>query len=158
MTTKTKAIGSAKARKIVKQTTKRVLDRTKNLTPTEAAEELGLGVDDIRNLRQGTGKFSVPMLVKMVKAGFDPGSILYATGTGLRKHKRPTRGVQQRFINKRIGKLAYEHTGKELAKLTGLSVTGAYGLRYNTDAHVTLYTILGFVEAGYTLDELVFGG
>ena len=40
-----------------------------------------------------------------------------------------------------------------------LSVTGAYGLRYKEDAHITLYTLVGFVEAGagYTLDKLIFG-
>ena len=42
--------------------------------------------------------------------------------------------------------------------MTGLSVTGAYGLRYQeSEAHITLYTLLGFVNGGYKLDELVFG-
>ena len=66
------------------------------------------------------------------------------------------RKVQQRYLDGRVRKLAWTYPGKELAKLTGLSVTGAYGLRYGT-GHITLYTLLGFLAAGHRLDELVFG-
>ncbi|MEE8615526.1 MAG: hypothetical protein V3T11_09990 [Roseateles sp.] len=158
-----KQIGSAKARKTVKQATARVLKEVKHLTPTLAAEKLGLGTDDMRNMRQGTAKLSVPMLLKMVRRGYDPASIVNGPtlwflpgckddglGTAVK------RKVQQRYLDGRVRKLAWTYPGKELAKLTGLSVTGAYGLRYGT-GHITLYTLLGFLAAGHRLDELVFG-
>lgn len=119
---------------------------------------LGVSVDDMRNMRQGN-KLSVPILLKMVRVGrFDPKSII--EGPKLRKlnAKRSVRGAQQRLLDGRIRKLAWTRPGKEWAKLTGLSVTGAYGLRYASDAHVTLYTVLGFLDAGHTIDELIFGG
>lgn len=156
MTTTHKAIGSAKARTQVKKITKRILSHVRGFTPTEAAPILGLSVDDIHNLRQGN-KFSVPMLFKMVRVGrFDPVSIL--EGPDLCRHTKgfSTRGATQDRLDARIRKLAYTRPGKEWAKLIGLSETGAYGLRY-TDAHVTLYTVLGFTHAGYSINELVFG-
>lgn len=152
----TKAIGSAKARKQVKQITKRVLSHVKKLTPTEAAPILGLSVDDVRNMRQGN-KFSVPMLFKMVVKGrFDPNSII--DGPELKKlHRaRKIRGATRVNLDARIHALAWDHPGKELAKMTGLSVTGAYGLRYST-SHVTLYTVLGLIHAGYSIDAMVLG-
>ncbi len=152
----TKEIGSTKARAQVKQITKRVLAHVKKLTPTDAAHILGLDVDDMRNMKQGN-KFSVPMLFKMIRVGrFDPVSIL--EGPTLKKLKKSTivpRATQQR-LDDRIHNLAWHYPGKVLAKMTGLSVTGAYGLRYSS-AHVTLYTVLGFIHAGYSAEELVFG-
>jgi len=156
MMKKTKAIGSAKARKQVRQITRRVLAHVKNRTPAEAAITLGLDVDDVRNMKQGN-KFSVPMLFKMVVKGrFDPTSIL--EGPELKKlHRaRKTHRLKQVCLDARIHALAWDYPGKELAKMTGLSVTGAYGLRYS-DSHVTLYTVLGFIHSGASVEKLVFG-
>ena len=89
-----KAIGSAKARKQVKQITKRVLAHVKGLTPTESAHILCLGLDDVRNMKQGN-KFSVPMLCKMVIDGhFDPTSIL--EGPELKKLHRARKTHKQK--------------------------------------------------------------
>lgn len=152
-----KPIGSSRSRRRVREITKRVLAYCQGATPTEAAPILGVSVDDMRNMRQGN-KLSVPILLKMVRVGrFDPKSII--EGPKLRKlpSKRSVRGAQQRLLDGRIRKLSWTRPGKEWAKLTGLSVTGAYGLRYATGAHVTLYTVLGFLDAGHGIDELVFG-
>lgn len=152
-----KKIGSAKARKQVAEITKRVLDFVGYCTPTEAAPMLGVSVDDMRNMRQGN-KVSVAILIKLVRVGrFSPKSII--EGPKLRKmaKSKSTIAVYQRRLDGRIRKLAWTRPGKEWAKLTGLSVTGAYGLRYATSASVTLYTVLGFVNAGHSIDELVFG-
>lgn len=155
---KAKAIGSAKARKQVKQITKRMLayGYSKGSTPPEVALILGVDVDDVRNMLQGN-KFSVPMLFKMVVDGrFDPTSILEGPELKRLYRARKTRGVTQKNLDALIHKLAWDYPGKELAKLTGLSVTGAYGLRYS-GAHVTLYTVLGFIHSGVSIDKLVFG-
>lgn len=152
-----KPIGSAKARKQVKQITRRVLEFVKDATPTEAAPMLGVSVDDMRNMRQGN-KLSVAILLKMVRVGrFNPKSII--EGPKLRKMppKTSTRGTHQTQLDGRIRKLAWLKPGKEIAKLTGLSVTGAYGLRYAKGAHVTLYTVLGFLNSGHSIDEIILG-
>ncbi len=157
MTRVTKKIGSAKARTQVKAITKRVLDTCKHLTPTEAAPMMGVGVDDMRNMRQGN-KVSVAILMKLVRVGrFDPKSII--EGPKLRKMsaKRSADGARQLRLDGRIRKLAWLKPGKEIAKLTGLSVTGSYGLRYAKGAHVTLYTVLGFLNAGHSIDEIILG-
>lgn len=155
-----KAIGSDKARKQVIRMTRRVL-RHKNahkMTPTEAALVLHLTVNDVRNMRQGN-KLSVPMICRMVRDGrFDPNSIFNGPElVKLRGRASTPNGAYQDLVDDRIRKLAWGWPGKALAKVTGLSVTGAYGLRYATRAHVTLYTVIGFVNAGYTVDALVLG-
>lgn len=153
----TKAIGSGRSRRRVREMTRRVLAHCADATPTQAAPVLGVSVDDVRNMRQGNN-ISVPIMLKMVRVGrFDPQSII--DGPVLKKlpASRVVRGAQQRLLDGRIRKLAWTRPGKEWAKLTGLSVTGAYGLRYATGAHVTLYTVLGFLDAGHTVDELIFG-
>lgn len=154
----TKPIGSPKSRRAVKAATKRILKVVRDMTPTEGAEMLGVSVNDLRNMRQGNN-LSVAILLKLVKVGrFGPASVL--AGPELRKlgWKKNTRGAQQRFVNRRISQLAYLRSGKETAKLTGLSVTGAFGLRYDPDANVTLCTVLGFWFAGHDLDSMIFGG
>lgn len=153
-----KPIGSAKARKQVLQITKRVLAfvPAREYTPTEAAPILGVDVDDMRNMRQGNN-LSVPILFKMVVDGrFDPTSILEGPKLKKMHRARKTRGATQNNLDYLIHKLAWDYPGKELAKMTGLSVTGAYGLRYSA-AHVTLYTVLGFIHSGASIDKLVFG-
>lgn len=152
-----KAIGSARSRRRVREATARVLAYVQHVSPTEGAPMLGVSVDDIRNMRQGN-KLSVPILLKMVRTGrFDPKSVL--DGPKLRKLRstKSARGAQRRLVDGRIRKLSWTRPGAEWAKLTGLSITGAYGLRYTTKAHVTLYTVLGFLDAGHTTDELIFG-
>lgn len=118
---------------------------------------LSLGINDMSNLRQSNSRLSMPMLFKMVRDGrFDPASILI--GPELKKHsRRQLRGATQRQLNIRIAKLARLRSGKETAKITGLSVTGAYGLRYDPDANVTLYTVMGFWHAGHDLGSMIFG-
>ena len=151
-----KKIGSAKARKAVKEITKRVLERVKDLTPTEGAVVLGCGVDDVRNMRQGNGMSST-IFLKLVRSGrYSPKSII--EGPKLRKLTRGKSvfGAKQDAVDARVRKLAFEMPGKDLAKATGLSVTGAYGLRYGT-GHVTLYTLLGLLDAGFKMDHLFFG-
>ena len=150
----TKSIGSAKSRATVKRITKCVLAMVTKLTPTYAASKLGLGVNDIRNMRNGTG-FSVAMLIKMVNnTWYEPATIIGGKRLVTRTtHHRTT----QARLDKRIRKLSWNYPGEDLAKLTGLSVSGAFGLRYANGAHVTLYTVLGFVDAGHPIDELLFG-
>lgn len=153
----TKSIGSPRARKQVRAITRRALAYTKGQTPTDAAPMLGVSVDDMRNMRQGN-KLSMPILLKMVLAGFELGSIV--NGPKLKQGPRPSafrrRKMLRARVDARMRKLARTVPGKELAKSTGLSVTGAYGLRYGT-GHITLYTLLGFVYSGHSLEEIVFG-
>lgn len=154
-----KKIGSPKSRRAISAATKRLLNLTKGMSHAEAADRLSVGIDDMRNMRQGNSKLSVPMLLKMVKVGrYDPATVL--VGPELRHIPlgKSTRGVQQRLINARVAKLARLRPGRETAKLTGLSETGAYGLRYSKTANVTLYTMMGFWHAGHDLESMVFGG
>ena len=154
----TKPIGSPKSRRTVKAATKRALKAVKRLTPTDAALVLGVSVNDVRNMRQGNN-LSIPILLKMVrKGGYTPSSILFGPDLEMFNGTKSRRGAQQRLVNGRIRKLARQRPGKEIAKLTGLSVTGAYGLRYNAGANVTLYTIMGFHHAGHDIDSMIFGG
>ncbi len=157
MTKTVKPIGSVEARTQVDQMTERAMTYkgAHKLTPTEAAKVLGLGVNDVRNIRQGNARLSMPMIIKMMRVGgFSARSIFNGPRPKLAlKRGRPT----QVAIDKRIRKYAWDWTGKDLAEATGLSVTGAYGLRYATKAHVTLYTVIGFVNAGYTLDDIILG-
>lgn len=155
---KAKAIGSAKSRKAVKSITRRVLAKVKDLTPTQAAPVLGVSVDDMRNMRQGN-QVSSQIFFKMVRVGrFTPQSIIEPSKQGLRKmpKTKSTKGSAPSQIFARVRKIARETPGKELAKKTGLSVTGAYGLRYNTGI-VTLYTLLGLLDAGIPMNRLFFG-
>ena len=152
-----KLIGSARSRRRVRDITTRVLAHVKDDASTEAAPILGVGVADVRNMRQGN-KVSVPILLKMIRVGrFDPRSII--EGPKLRKLRsaRSVRGAQQRLVDARVCKLACTRPGKEWVRLTGLSIRSAYGLRSASGAHVTLYTLLGFLDAGHTIDELIFG-
>ena len=131
----------------------------KGMSHAEAADGFSLGINDVRNLRQGNSRLSVPMLLKMVRKGrYDPASILVGPELKHMSNTKGVRGAQQKLINGRIRKLSYLRSGKETAKLTGLSVTGAFGLRYNPDANVTLYTVMGFWHAGHDLDSMIFGG
>ncbi len=140
--TKIKKVGSPRSRRLVK-----------------AAPVLGLGVNDIRNLRQSNSLLSVPMLLKLVRRGYTPSSILVGPELeAFNKATKSTRGVQQRLVNRRIAKLAWLRPGAETARITGLSPTGAFGLRYQPDANVKLGTILGFWHAGHDLDAMIFGG
>ncbi len=139
----------------MKAATKRVLKACRHQSPTEAAVALGVGVNDIRNMRQGN-QISVPILLKLVRYGWDPASIM--VGPELKPSSRSTRAVRQRLVNGRIRKLARLRPGKEIAKLTGLSVTGAYGLRYDPDANVSLTTIMGFWFGGHDLRTMIYGG
>ncbi len=152
-----KLVGSPRSRRRVREMTKRVLEHCDDESAADAALMLGIATHDINNIRKGTN-MTIGTMVKMVRVGrFDPTSII--DGPKLRKLKprQSVRGAQRASIDVRIQKLARTRPGKEWAKLTGLSITGAYGLRYSKGAHVTLSTLMGFLDAGYTVDELVLG-
>jgi len=153
-----KPAGNPQSRRAVSDATKRVLAHCEGMTPTLASKSLGVGVDDIANMRAGYQWLTVAVLLKMVRNGhFDPRSIV--EGPKLRKlpAKRDTRGAQQRLVNARMNKLAWSRSGMEWARLTGLSMVGAYGLRYNKTANVKLGTILAFAAVGPSLEEIIFG-
>ncbi|MCZ6868056.1 MAG: hypothetical protein O7G84_00970 [Gammaproteobacteria bacterium] len=155
----TKKIGSPKSRRAISAATKRLLKLTKGMTHAEAADRLSLGINDVCNLRQGNSRLSVPMLLKMVRIGrYDPASVLVGPELKHMSADKSVRGAQQRLINARIARLARLRSGEETARLTGLSVTGAFGLRYRPDANVTLYTVMGFWHAGHDFDAMIFGG
>ena len=151
-----KPIGSPRSRRRVREITARALGFCKGVHPTAAAPMLGVSVDDMRNMRQGN-KFSVPMLCKAVAAGFDIDSIINGPKLFKTRGRRQVSGAQQDLVDKRIRDIAWSLPGKVIAKATGLSVTGAYGIRYAKEAHVTLYTILGFDDAGYSLRHMILG-
>lgn len=153
-----KPAGNPQSRRAVSEATKRVLAHCADMTPTLAAKTLGVGVDDVANMRAGYQWLTVAVLLKMIRTGhYDPRSII--EGPKLRKlpPKRDTRGAQQRLVNARMSKLAWSRSGMEWARLTGLSMVGAYGLRYNKTANVKLGTILAFAAVGPSFEEIIFG-
>lgn len=149
--------GSDKSRDQAVRMTKAVLKYAKGWTPTEAAEELGCNMNDVRNMRMGNN-VSLPILVKLINKGhFTPESLL--SGKGLERGGVAHARTSQVRIDSFIRKLARVTPGKEMAKLTGFSVTGAYGLRDYGDkrAHVTLYPVLELIRSGYSIDEVILG-
>jgi hypothetical protein len=149
--------GNAQSRREVRDATKRALAACAHLTPTHAAAHLGVGVDDVRNMRAGN-QLTVAILVKMIRiGGYDPRSVLM--GPALRKlpKTRDTRGAQQRLINARMRALVWSGNGMEWARQTGLSIVGVYGIRYDKTANIKLGTILAFVAVGPKLEDIIFG-
>jgi len=152
-----KRIGSPESRRIVKEATHRVLAYCSGETGTVAAERLGVARTDIHNMRVGN-QLTVPILLKMVHVGgFDPRSILM--GPKLRKlaRNRNVSKAQERLIAARIHKLAWTRSGVEWARLTGLSLVGAYGLRYPKTPNVRLGTVVAFLLAGESFEHLFYG-
>ncbi len=147
--------GSAATRRQVKDITNKVLAKVADLTPTQAAPVLGVSVDDMRNMRQGN-KVSSLIFCKLITRGrFSPKSLI--EGKTLRKMPKGTntRACRPGPVFSRARRLSWTMPGKELAQATGLSVTGAYGLRY-AEGMVTLSTLLGLLNVS-SPEYLFFG-
>jgi hypothetical protein len=153
-----KPAGNPESRRAVSAATDRVLAYCATLSPTAAAKRLGVDVADVANMRSGYQRLTMAVLLKMVRnERFDPRSII--EGPTLRRlpAKRNTRGAQQRWINARMNKLAWSRSGLEWASLTGMSIVGAYGLRYTKTANVKLGTVLAFAAVGPSFEKILFG-
>lgn len=145
-------------RRTLKEATKRVLGYCGDLGPTAGSKLLGISIPDLRAMRVGY-MVTVPILLKMVRVGrFDPSSVIYGPSLRMLPSGRDTRGAQQRLVNARMRKLAWSQGGLLWARKTGLSVVGAYGLRYGKVSQVKLVTILAFCSGGANFEEIIFGG
>lgn len=150
-----KAIGSKEARKTVHAITQRVRQRVTHMpSVAEGAELLGISVHDLNNINRGNNVSST-IFFKLTRVGrWSHKSLI--EGPSLRKMRKDSpNGATQAKVEKRIRKLATELPGKAVAKATGLSLTGSYGLRYDS-GRITLYTILGFANI-VPIGELLAG-
>ena len=151
-----KPAGSPTTRQMVRQIGKRILDFCADCTPVEGAKQLGLDSYDIKNLRAGNLP-SLDMVIKLVRDGrFSPKSILLGKKLEKLAPKVSTASVQQRLINNRVRTMAASKPAQEWGKATGLAVHSIYQLRV-AGARAGIHTVLGFMNAGVSLDELFFG-
>jgi hypothetical protein len=151
-----KPAGSPTTRQMVRQIGKRILDFCADCTPVEGAKQLGLDSYDIKNLRAGNLP-SLDMVIKLVRDGhFSPKSILLGKKLEKLQPKVSTQAVQQRLINNRVRALAASKPAQEWGKATGLAVHSIYQLRV-AGARAGIHTVLGFMNAGVSIDEIMFG-
>ncbi len=151
-----KRAGSPETRRMVSQIGKRILGHCAGRSPNEVAKELGLDAYDVKNLRAGNSP-SLDMVLKLVNKGrFSPESIIYGKKFEKLGSRVSTRPAQQRLINARVRKLAASKPAQEWGDATGLAVHSIYQLRVS-GARAGLHTVLGFLNAGVSLDELIFG-
>jgi len=152
-----KPAGSNKTRKTIREISKRILDACAKLTPTEGAALLGLDVYDVKNLRAGNLP-SLDIVVKLIKQGqYSPESIIF--GKTLKKSATPKAAlakVNQKAISARVRKLAGSKPAQEWGKATGLSTQSIYQLRV-AGSRAGLHTVLAFMNAGVSIEELFFG-
>ena len=120
---------SAKARKIARELRARVLKHCEKQTAKEASETMGLGPNDIANLRAGNGP-SLMMLVRLITHGrFNAQTIIW--GPTLRKSPKTTKvdGVRAELITRRVSQITIDSSPQELAKKTGLAAITIYQYR-----------------------------
>ena len=147
----------ANARKIARDLRLRVLKYCEKYTAKEASRVMGLGPNDIANLRAGNGP-SLVMIMRLVKnGGFTANSIFW--GKTLRKQPKgtATRGVRADLITKRVSQITIDSSPQELAKKTGLAAITIYQYRTRPPKVVSLHTLLCFIEAGFSAKDLLFG-
>lgn len=148
--------GSPQTRKMVREIGKRILSFCKGQTPNEVAERLGLDAYDVKNLRAGNLP-SLDMVLKMVNNGrYSPESIVYGKELKKLAPKVSTKNAKPKLINERVRKLAASKPAQEWGKATGLAVHSIYQLRVS-GARAGLHTVLGFLNAGVSLEELFYG-
>jgi hypothetical protein len=152
-----KLAGNPRSRRAVKEASKRVLAYCAHLPTTAGSKILGVAVHDLQNMRTGY-QLTLPILLKMVRVRrFDPRSIL--EGPSLRKlaPTRKTRGAQLRLVNARIREFVWSIGGLELARRSGMSSVGVYGLRYGKLSTVKLVTLISFCAVGPSLEAIIYG-
>jgi hypothetical protein len=148
--------GSPQTRKMVEEIGKRILGFCKGHTPNEVAVKLGLDAYDVKNLRAGNLP-SLDMVLKMVDAGrYSPESIIYGKALTKLDSKVSTKNAKPKLINERVRKLAASKPAQDWGKATGLAVHSIYQLRVS-GARAGLHTVLGFLNAGVSIDELFYG-
>lgn len=153
---KQKPAGSITTRQMVRKIGKRILEYVSDCTPVEGAKLLGLDSYDIKNLRAGNLP-SLDMVIKLVRDGrFSPKSIMLGKKLEKLSSKVSTQSVQQRLINNRVRTLAASKPAQAWGKSTGLAVHSIYQLRV-AGARAGIHTVLGFMNAGVTLEEIFFG-
>ncbi|MBN1653614.1 MAG: hypothetical protein JXA30_07540 [Deltaproteobacteria bacterium] len=148
--------GSPQTRRMVEDIGKRILTFCKGHTPNEVAAKLGLDAYDVKNLRAGNLP-SLDMVLKMVANGrYSPESIIYGKTLGKLDAKVSTKSAKTKLINERVRKLAASKPAQEWGKATGLAVHSIYQLRVS-GARAGLHTVLGFLNAGVSIEELFYG-
>jgi hypothetical protein len=148
--------GSPQTRKMVEEIGKRILAFCKGHTPNEVAVKLGLDAYDVKNLRAGNLP-SLDMVLKMVDTGrYSPESIIYGKTLTKLDSKVSTKNAKPKLINERVRKLAASKPAQDWGKATGLAVHSIYQLRVS-GARAGLHTVLGFLNAGVSIDEIFYG-
>lgn len=148
--------GSPQTRRMVGEIGKRILTFCKGHTPNEVAEKLGLDAYDVKNLRAGNLP-SLDMVLKMVTNGrYSPESIIYGKSLSKLDSRVSTKNAKPKLINERVRKLAASKPAQEWGKATGLAVHSIYQLRVS-GARAGLHTVLGFLNAGVSINELFYG-
>ena len=148
--------GSPQTRRMVGEIGKRILSFCKGHTPNEVAERLGLDAYDVKNLRAGNLP-SLDMVLKMVTNGrYSPESIIYGKNLSKLDSRVSTKNAQPKLINERVRKLAASKPAQEWGKATGLAVHSIYQLRVS-GARAGLHTVLGFLNAGVSINEIFYG-
>jgi hypothetical protein len=151
-----KRAGSPDTRRMVRDIGKRILAQCAGQSPNDVADRLGLDSYDVKNLRAGNLP-SLDMVLKLVTKGrFSPESIIYGKTFRKLSPRVSTKNAQPRLINARIRKLAASKPAQEWGNATGLAVHSIYQLRVS-GARAGLHTVLGFLNAGITMEELFFG-
>lgn len=148
--------GSPQTRRMVGEIGKRILAFCKGHTPNEVAEKLGLDAYDVKNLRAGNLP-SLDMVLKMVTNGrYSPESIIYGKNLSKLDSRISTKNAKPKLINERVRKLAASKPAQQWGKATGLAVHSIYQLRVS-GARAGLHTVLGFLNAGVSINELFYG-
>lgn len=148
--------GTPKTRKMQRQIADHIHGLTQTLTQAEAAEEVGVSYNDIRNLSAGSMP-SLRMMVAMVKhLRCTPESLLVKGKLEKLSRGKRTTGAQIRSIRSRIRKICQEGDPAGLAKSTGLPITSIYQLR-GQYAKAGLHTFLAFTAAGHSPSQLLLG-
>lgn len=158
MPTKSKARvrGTRKTRRTIQKIANRILDETSKSTVEEGAKRLGLVNHDIKNLRAGNLP-SLQLVLRLIAKGrYSPEALIRDGQLKKLPKSASTRPAQQRLISGRIRKLAKEQEAASLVKATGLSIYHIYQLRVGNKP-AGIHTVLGFIDAGSSPDEIFFG-
>lgn len=152
----TRVRGTAKTRRTIQRIADRILRETQASTVEEGARRLGLVNHDIKNLRAGNLP-SLQLILRLVGKGrYSPEALIRKGELKKLPKAASTRPAQQRLISGRIRKLAKEHDAQALVKTTGLSIYHIYQLRVGNKP-AGIHTVLGFIDAGSSPDEIFFG-
>ena len=135
---------------------KRILDEAKGKTIAVAADDMGLRLFDIKNLKAGN-RPSMDMLIRLVHTGrYAPNYLLFNQGSRKLRTNVSVRGAQVRNIHQRLRNALRARPAQELAAESGLPIQSIY--QYRVDGRRPgLHIFLGLVLTGLSPNSLLLG-